>query len=187
MSKGGNNVTYIRVANTEYFAHHGIRGQKWGVRRYQNQDGTLTNAGLARDRKVREKEARKEDRRKKSEAKRVARAQRKEERLEAKKEAEKRRTRNALIVLGTTLAAVAAYKIYKHAKEKNAASDSDAAKVLNDAFDTSRSPKSFSAKQKTSGSDFASKYASTGLKNGRLIREVTSNNKEGTNLKFEKR
>lgn len=180
-------MTYIRVANTEYFAHHGIRGQKWGVRRYQNQDGTLTNAGLARDRKVREKEARKEDRRKKSEAKRVARAQRKEERLEAKKEAEKRRTRNALIVLGTTLAAVAAYKIYKHAKEKNAASDSDAAKVLNDAFDTSRSPKSFSAKQKTSGSDFASKYASTGLKNGRLIREVTSNNKEGTNLKFEKR
>lgn len=28
--------------------HHGIRGQRWGVRRYQNEDGSLTSAGKRR-------------------------------------------------------------------------------------------------------------------------------------------
>ena len=28
--------------------HHGIKGQKWGVRRYRNEDGTLTSAGKKR-------------------------------------------------------------------------------------------------------------------------------------------
>ena len=29
----------------EYLAHHGIKGQKWGVRRFQNNDGSYTFAG----------------------------------------------------------------------------------------------------------------------------------------------
>lgn len=29
--------------------HHGIKGQKWGVRRYQNKDGSLTPAGKKRE------------------------------------------------------------------------------------------------------------------------------------------
>ena len=32
--------------------HHGVKGQKWGVRRYQNKDGSLTNAGRKRRNKI---------------------------------------------------------------------------------------------------------------------------------------
>jgi hypothetical protein len=40
-----------RVLRTPYpneLYHYGIRGQKWGVRRFQNPDGTLTSAGKQR-------------------------------------------------------------------------------------------------------------------------------------------
>ena len=32
--------------------HYGVKGMKWGVRRYQNEDGTLTEAGKKRQRKL---------------------------------------------------------------------------------------------------------------------------------------
>lgn len=41
-------VYYIGTEGGEYISHHGILGQKWGIRRYQNADGTLTPEGKAR-------------------------------------------------------------------------------------------------------------------------------------------
>lgn len=44
--------------------HHGIKGMKWGVRRYQNKDGSLTPAGKKRyDRDIIENNAKKKDNR----------------------------------------------------------------------------------------------------------------------------
>ena len=36
------------LISEDYLAHHGIKGQKWGVRRYRNTDGTLTEEGKKR-------------------------------------------------------------------------------------------------------------------------------------------
>lgn len=38
----------IREESTDsfrYLSHHGIKGQKWGIRRFQNKDGSLTDEG----------------------------------------------------------------------------------------------------------------------------------------------
>lgn len=40
-------MEYMIYKSDELY-HHGIKGQKWGIRRYQRKDGSLTNAGKRR-------------------------------------------------------------------------------------------------------------------------------------------
>lgn len=42
---------YSELPHSSYLIHFGIKGQKWGIRRFQNQDGTLTEEGLLRYKK----------------------------------------------------------------------------------------------------------------------------------------
>ena len=54
-------MSYIRISNNDgtyslvhadnegsYLAHHGVKNQRWGVRRFQNPDGSLTEEGKRR-------------------------------------------------------------------------------------------------------------------------------------------
>ncbi len=43
---------YDKPPQEDYLAHYGVKGMKWGVRRYQNYDGSYTQKGLERYRKA---------------------------------------------------------------------------------------------------------------------------------------
>lgn len=47
---------WVNEDNLELY-HHGVKGQRWGVRRYQNEDGTLTPRGEKRLAKFHKKES----------------------------------------------------------------------------------------------------------------------------------
>ena len=53
---------------TEYLYHSGIKGMKWGVRRFQNPDGTWTEAGKARYGRKAAKEIRKAEKKARKQA-----------------------------------------------------------------------------------------------------------------------
>lgn len=43
---------FVITREDDYLVHHGVKGQKWGVRRYQNEDGSLTAEGMKQRAKI---------------------------------------------------------------------------------------------------------------------------------------
>ena len=88
----------------DYLAHHGIKGQRWGVRRFQNTDGTRTAAGKARAKENSSDDAQNDD-------------------SVSKKSGLTPEQKKALLIgLGVTAGIVAAYggyRVYQNYKDKD--------------------------------------------------------------------
>lgn len=84
---------YYYICNGDVLYHHGIKGQKWGVRRFQNKNGSLTPAGKERyaDDGI-------------------------EKRVETPEERKKRIARNVAIGAAAATAAIAAIGYMKYSK-----------------------------------------------------------------------
>lgn len=99
--------------------HYGIKGQRWGVRRFQNQDGTLTAKGKKRYSEGEASSApTKSKHRQKLEAKYMARGMSKED---AEYEANRQIKTEKIIagIAGVTVAAAATYVIAKNVRERS--------------------------------------------------------------------
>lgn len=85
----------------DYIEHFGIKGQKWGVRRFQNEDRTLTPAGKERyrnsdsDERKQSKEEKRADKQQQKEEAKLLKQARKEAREAAKPESSKWKSKEA--------------------------------------------------------------------------------------------
>ena len=93
-----------RVIESDVLCHYGVRGQKWGVRKYQNPDGSLNDAG-------RKRYARKSIRTRNLEIE-LARSRKKD-----RAKAERKKDKMIGISVSTAVSAatlVAGYALYRH-------------------------------------------------------------------------
>lgn len=68
--------------DSNYIAHHGVKGQKWGVRRFQNPDGTRTALGKSRSMSMKDRiKARSEQKAEAKAEKKAASAEERHEKL----------------------------------------------------------------------------------------------------------
>lgn len=106
--------------------HHGIKGQKWGVRRFRNTDGTLTPAGKkraktlsdgARVKQIRKKKISKMSNDELREANNRLQLERQYKDLTKKKSVGKKAVQTFITTAGTIVAVETAFKTYQRVGE----------------------------------------------------------------------
>lgn len=102
--------------------HHGIKGQKWGIRNYQNEDGTLTEEGKER---YLDPKTGKVDYNAMLADRESAAKQEYQDKSEKEAKAQKRKLIGAAIV-----ASAAGFVIYRHIKKKKKSAE----QIEKDAF-----------------------------------------------------
>lgn len=104
---------------SDYLAHYGVKGQKWGVRNWQNEDGTYTDAGKNhygwgygyQNRGSSSADSGQSRQTQKAVQSNAGRDKKNVVRQEQDEEARKIRTRNIILAAaGVSIAALAAYK-----------------------------------------------------------------------------
>lgn len=111
---------------TNELYHHGIKGQKWGVRRYQNEDGSLTAKGIKRYDMS-------------SEAQNKARSEKYLAEKNAEKSSKPKMSTAKKVAIGAAVVAVAAGVTYVAIKAKNNKAVGNGMQAVNNALNRSTS------------------------------------------------
>ena len=96
---------------SDYIKHHGIRGQRWGVRRFQNKDGTLTSAG--------EKRYYEDTKSARKDSKATYNSTDTKTKKKGLSDKQKKALKIGAAAVGTVLAAYGGYKLYQAVGEKS--------------------------------------------------------------------
>lgn len=159
-----------------YISHTGVKGMKWGVRKYQNEDGTLTGIGKAH---YKSKLSRQQYRQEKSLRSQEIKAEKSQSERAAKHDKARRKGRVMAAVALTAVGTMAVRNILKSITDNQAhlenvrtsntmrlnknTVDMDALKNLN-AFKLSKSKQSYESKTAAKAAKSAAKAAKSAAK-----------------------